>query len=128
MVLPHVTYTNLYLVVLNLLHVNRPFSLNKRAFAELVMCVESALEDGIHVFKLAELHAAYKNRLKNLIIFLLIGLSKGQTILLFSRQWNFKAIQLEKWNVNKIFPSLILKLYSWVLAKNLPGIFQVVRS
>ena len=69
-VLPHATYTNLYLVMLNLLHVNRPFSLIKqaraRAFAELVMHVESALEDGIHVFKLAELHAAYENRLKNL--------------------------------------------------------------
>ena len=33
------------------------------------MHVESALVDGIHVFKLAELHAAYENRLKNLNTF-----------------------------------------------------------
>ena len=30
--------------------------------------MESALEEGIHVFKLAELHAAHENRLKNLNI------------------------------------------------------------
>lgn len=35
-----------------------------RAFAELVMHVESALEQGTYMFPLAELHAAYEERLK----------------------------------------------------------------
>ena len=37
-----------------------------RDFAELVMHVESSLEECIHVFKLAELHDAYENCLNNL--------------------------------------------------------------
>ena len=37
-------------------------------FVELVMNVESSLEEGIHVFKLAELHDAYENCLNNLNI------------------------------------------------------------
>ncbi len=37
-----------------------------RVFAELVMDIESALEEGIYVFKLIELHTAYESRLKTL--------------------------------------------------------------
>ncbi len=37
-----------------------------RAFAELVMHIESSLEEGIYVFKLTELHDRYENRSKKL--------------------------------------------------------------
>ena len=36
------------------------------AFAELVMHMESSLEEGTYAFKLAELHDSYENRLKKL--------------------------------------------------------------
>ena len=39
-----------------------------RAFSELVMDMEGALEQGMYVFKLAELHTAYESRLKTLNI------------------------------------------------------------
>ena len=39
-----------------------------RAFAELVMDMEGALEEGIYVFKLAELHTTYESSLKTLNI------------------------------------------------------------
>ncbi len=35
-------------------------------FAELVMDIESALEEGVYVFKLIELHTAYESRFKTL--------------------------------------------------------------
>ena len=37
-----------------------------RAFAELVMYIESAIEEGTRAFKLAELHTAYESSLINL--------------------------------------------------------------
>ncbi len=37
-----------------------------RVFAELVMDIESALEEGVYVFKLIELHTVYESQLKTL--------------------------------------------------------------
>lgn len=67
------SYRNRYRAFLRALSASSQSSISTkqakaRAFAELVMHVEGALEQGTYVFKLAELHAAYENRLKKLSV------------------------------------------------------------
>lgn len=66
-----------------------------RAFAELVMRVESALEQGTHVFK-SELHAACENRLKKLNI----DPIKEKAYRLLSRAWNSGTVRWKECHFN----------------------------
>ena len=44
-----------------------------RAFAELIAYIDTALDDGNHVFKLAELHKMYENRLQEFGVYISVN-------------------------------------------------------
>ena len=68
--------------------------------------MESALEEGIHVFKLAELHAAHENRLKNLNIDFSANRTRLKGKLLDYFQYNGIQVQSGEFNFSNwnVFP------------------------